>query len=567
MLTADAERTVSDTEAGNASSLSPAPRARRWWILPALILAVGTACIVGAVVGLAHDRTYRVFYGGVAGMITVFLLWVWFLVLSPAPRAFRGTVLGVTLGAIVLLLALFRHDGHYGDMIPRFVPRWQPSARAKADAYWAETKLAAANGTKTQGTDGAPGTTGSGATSAAAATTEDVPSWPAGPKDWPGFRGARRDGIVRDLDLRRDWDERPPRPVWRHPIGQGWSSFAIVGTHAFTQEQRGPKEVVSCYDAVTGDPLWVHEDVDRFDEQMGGVGPRATPTFHDGRLYALGAMGRLNCLEARTGRRLWQTNILADAGGVANIEWAMSGSPLVVDDLVVVNPGGGNGQGIAAYDRVTGKRRWAFGSEPAGYCAPRLETLAGIRQILVFDGTGLSAHVPETGAQLWRFGPWENQFRINVAQPLVRDGREVLISSGYSMGSAVLEVTRDGDAWSVREKRRDANGFKLKFNDGVEKDGYVYGLDEGILACIEWSTGMRKWKRGRYDYGQILLVGDLIVVQAEDGRVALVEANPEKFVELAVFPAIEGKTWNHPAIADGRLYVRNADEAACYALD
>jgi outer membrane protein assembly factor BamB len=244
----------------------------------------------------------------------------------------------------------------------------------------------------------------------------------------------------------------------------------------------------------------------------------------------------------------------------------MSGSPLVHGELVIVNPGGESGKGVIAYDRLTGKIRWAVGDEPAGYAGARVETIQGVEQLLVFDGTGLSAYDPTKGTELWRFGPWENGPQINVAQPIVRDERRIFISSGYQVGSTLLNVEQVDKKWRVSQTWETPNKFKLKFNDGVYHDGHVYGLDEGILACIDYETGKRRWKGGRFGYGQLLLVGDRLLVLTETGEVVLVKASPDKLTVVTRIQAIEGKTWNYPAIAGGRLYVRNGAEAACFDL-
>jgi outer membrane protein assembly factor BamB len=340
-----------------------------------------------------------------------------------------------------------------------------------------------------------------------------------------------------------------------------------VGDRIFTQEQRRNEEVVVCYHAQTGRQLWVHADSVKFDEPMGGVGPRATPTLFDSRLYTLGATGILNCLDAITGEPLWpqSVNILEDAGA-DNLEWAMAGSPLVYDDLVVVNAGGRQGRGVIAYDRFSGTIRWATGNDPASFCAPRLETINGVRQILIFDGFGLKGHDAATGDELWRTREWTNEPKVNAAGPIVRDGHRIFIASGYGVGCGLFKIMFADGSWSVREEYVRPNRFKLKFNDAIYYDNHLYGLDEGILACHNFDTGRRVWKRGRYGYGQLLLVHDVLLIQAESGEVALVEANPNAFREIARFQAIDGKTWNHPVLHRGRLFVRNAQEAACYDL-
>jgi outer membrane protein assembly factor BamB len=354
--------------------------------------------------------------------------------------------------------------------------------------------------------------------------------------------------------------------VWGpQPIGLGWSSFAVAGDRLFTQEQRGDEELVVCYDATNGNQLWTHADLARFSEALGGDGPRGTPTIDDGRLFALGATGVLNCLDAATGKSIWQRDVLVDAGNgtrVANIEWGMAGSPPVWEGKVFAVPGGGQGREVIAYDVATGEIAWAAGDGTASYASPRIETIGGTPMLLVLDADSLKGLDPATGEQLWSFGPWTNQPKVNASQPVVQ-GDKIFLSSGYTIGSVLLQVSLQGGDWTVKEVWRNNNEFKLKFNDAVYRDGYLYGLDEGILACYEFETGKRQWKKGRYGYGQVILLGDTLVILAEDGTLAAVAASPNEFDELARVPVLDGKSWNHPAFARGKLFVRNDREATC----
>jgi outer membrane protein assembly factor BamB len=365
--------------------------------------------------------------------------------------------------------------------------------------------------------------------------------------------------------LSRDWTAQPPITIWRQPIGGGYAGFAVAGNIVVTIEQRRDNEAVVCYDQDTGRERWFHEYTAHFSESLGGPGPRATPTIFDGAVYSLGASGELVCLDGATGRQIWHVNILADTRA-QNLQWGMAGSPLVFDELVVVNPGGSDG-GVAAYDRRTGSKVWSAGKHKAGYSSPALATLGGYRQILVFDGAGLAGYDPAGSGELWRY-PWSTMQDINVAQPLVLDGERVLISSGYGVGCALLRVRRDADRWSVEPvwPTKVSRAMQCKFTSPIEYEGFIYGLDDGIMVCVDPTSGSRCWKKGRYGHGQILLVGDVILVLTEIGDVALVEADPQQHRESARFHALDGKTWNTPALSGNRLFVRNHREMACYEL-
>jgi len=381
--------------------------------------------------------------------------------------------------------------------------------------------------------------------------------------DYPQFLGPDRNATIVGLRLARDWSARPPREVWRREVGAGWSSFAVHDGMAVTQEQRGPDEMVVAYDLMTGDVVWSHGDPERFEETIGGIGPRATPTIAGGRVYALGATGRLNALDLATGVPIWSRNILTD-NDATGPEWGNSGSPLVIDDLVVVSAGG-RGRSLVAHDRETGEPVWAGGGDASGYSSPLVTTLAGVRQILIFNKGSVVAHDPATGEELWSY-PWP-EMQPNVAQPLPLPGDRVLVSSGYGVGSKLLHVVLGpgGDALDV-ELLWESPRLKAKFTTIVFRDGYVYGLDDGVLVCLDPDTGERRWKEGRYGHGQVLLVGDVLVVQTEDGDVALVEANPDRHLEIARIPVVSGRAWNTPALAGPYLLVRNDREAVCLEL-
>jgi outer membrane protein assembly factor BamB len=382
---------------------------------------------------------------------------------------------------------------------------------------------------------------------------------------WTEFRGPQRDGHYRGRPILTAWPAPGIAPLWKQPVGGGYASFVTANGRAFTIEQRGQQEVVAAYDIRTGRELWAHGWPAAFSEQMGGDGPRATPTWHDGRLYALGATGELRALDDASGQQRWRTNILEDAGA-SNLSWGMAASPLIVDGKVIVLPGGSGGRSVAAYDLETGRRAWSALDDVQSYSSPMLATIGGVRQILMFTSSRLAGIAPDSGALLWEFS-WRGggDSGINASQPLVV-GDRVFISTGYGVGAAMVQVTRDGDRLSVREVWR-TNRMKNQFTSSVHHEGYIYDLDEAILACIDAATGELKWKRGRYGYGQVMLASGHLIVLTESGELALVRATPESHVEIARFPAIEGRTWNHPAMADGILLIRNVNEMAAFDLN
>jgi outer membrane protein assembly factor BamB len=389
------------------------------------------------------------------------------------------------------------------------------------------------------------------------------PLAPSPPPYWTDFRGPDRDGHYRERPILTTWPADGLTPLWKQPIGAGYASFVVARGRAFTIEQRGAQEVVAAYDMATGRELWTTAWTAAFHEMMGGDGPRATPSWADGRVYALGALGELRSLEDATGRTVWRTNILSDAGA-ANLQWGMAAAPLIVDNTVVVLPGGRGGQSVVAYDRATGKRAWSALDDQAAYSSPMLVTIAGVRQILVFTASRLVGIAPEGGQVLWEY-PWKTNYDVNAAQPLLIGDNRIFISSGYGAGAAVIELTGSAAGFSVREVWRNIR-MKNQFTSSVLHEGFIYGLDEAILACLDATTGAVKWKGGRYGYGQVMLASGQLIVLTEDGDLALVRASPDGHQELARFPALDGKTWNHPAMSGGYLLVRNINEMAAFDL-
>jgi outer membrane protein assembly factor BamB len=394
-------------------------------------------------------------------------------------------------------------------------------------------------------------------------------------------------------ELARDWSAEPPKLVWKQPIGAGWSGFAAVNDYAVTLEQRGADEWVTCYEIATGQPLWGHSIEGRHENPMGGVGPRGTPTIHQGRVYALGATGVLRCLDGRTGKLIWSDDLraryeLTAFADEALVQWGRAASPLIVDDLVVVPGGGptGKAKNLVAFNSETGRLVWESenikdngAADQISYASPSLATLAGRRQILIVNESTASGHDPATGERLWTF-PWPggSSSFASASQAVAIDANHVLLSKGYSGGAELIELAASPDGTrsvpttegsgsiTVASQWKMPRLLQTKFTNVVVRDGRAYGLSEGILECVELTTGQRKWKSGRYGHGQILGVGDLLLVLSEQGELSLVELNAEAFHALGSMPVLEGKTWNTLCIYGKRLLVRNAQEAACYEL-
>jgi outer membrane protein assembly factor BamB len=391
--------------------------------------------------------------------------------------------------------------------------------------------------------------------------------------DWPQWRGPRRDGVAAGR-LLTDWPAQGPPRLWQVDGGEGYSSCAVAGGRLFTMLRDGDQEIVLCLDAVTGEPKW------RFPYHApfvngNGSGPRSTPTLDGDRLYTVGATGLFHCLDAATGKPRWEKahDLLAEFAA-PNIQWGVSFSPLVDGDLVFTNPGGPNGNALAAFDKISGQLRWKTGSDPAGYSSPIAVQTGDLRQVLFFTGDSLVGVTAADGKPLWRF-PWDTQFKVNAATPIAfraevggRTADYVFITSGYAKGCALLKLLPDGKGGCAARAVYTSNHLCGHFASPVRSGPYVYGFNESELTCMDLRTGDVKWTKPReFNKGSLLRVNDSLLVLGENGKLALVEATPEEYREKASFRPFRQKSWTMPVLAGGRVYLRDEDKIACYDVE
>ena len=575
-----------------------------WWLFfsrASWSERVGALVIMVAAALAIRPFLHQSILGGMMGLM--FALYALPPVLGPAFVAWaalsrrvstraRWATLVATVFAACAVWLLFRTDGIVKGSASQLAWRWTETAEerllaregaALPPAPTPEAAVPAAEegapGADAAGTPGglprsaatrgasapeAAPTAGRAAISAPDAVKEVAAADPLAVRSqWPGFRGPLRDGIVRGLRIGTDWASTPPVEVWRRPVGPGWSSFAVGRELLYTQEQRGEEEMVTAYRVATGQPVWRHRDPVRFWESNAGAGPRATPTVAGNRVYAFGATGILNALDARTGKRLWSQDVASDTDRRVP-DWGFASSPLIVDNVVVVAASGT----LAGYDAATGVRRWVAAAQRGSYSSPHLTIIDGIAQVLLMSGSGVVSISPATGTVLWQHD-WQ-EGGTTITQPALTPDGGILINAVAMAGGAGtrrLSVARTGDSWVV-EERWTSIGLKPYFNDFVLHKGHAYGFDGNILACISLDDGTRKWKGGRYGNGQLVLLADqdALLVLSEDGELALVSATSDKFTELARVPALNGKTWNHPAVVGELLLVRNGEEMAAFRL-
>lgn len=447
----------------------------------------------------------------------------------------------------IAALSSLRVHGVTGEFQSEFDWRWNPSPE--------ERLLAKANASAASNVESAP--------------PSETSAWTLQPTDWAEFRGSVRDGSVVVPDFQPDWKSSPPKQLWRQSVGPGWSSFCVVDGHVITQEQLGENELIICRNSTTGDVVWKVATVSRFEEPVAGAGPRGTPTFVDGKLYVQGASGDLLCLEAATGREIWKRNVVKETGAKIP-EWGFSASPLVHNGQVTTFAGA-DGKGLITFDANSGEVLWTAACGKLSYCSPQISSICNEEQMLFCSDTGLIAVEPATGKVLWSH-EWPTGGIARITQPAVlanADGTsDVLIGTGLGVGLRRIHVSKESDAWKISESWTTTR-CKPYFNDFVIHEGHLYGFDGTIFMCVQLTNGDVKWRARGYGSGQVLLVkpsGHLIIL-SETGDLSVVEAKPEKHTELSKIHAIDGKTWNHPVVADGKLFARNGVEMVCYELN
>lgn len=524
------------------------------------VIAVLIAAMVIAVIQAFAARTdyqHAFFASAAVGLTAVVYVAVQLHRLAAAAGYRRLVPLSVA-ALIVAAVALLRVDGFTGEMVPIF--RWRFASDTSGPPVEKIAKRSESGATDR--------------TRPAAAASSDSTR----------FLGNSRTGVLSQRAFAVPQSPEDATTLWQQGIGEGWGSFAVEGDQAVTLEQRGDEETVAAYRLADGALLWIQSHAARHEHPYGGIGPRSTPTIAGDAVYAQGATGYLWCLDLDSGRPRWTADLLELAGWDQEasedaIPWGRAGSPLLVDGLCVVPFGAPDhaegladkGRSLIALDVETGQVEWTAGDDQISYASPQLMTLGGQRQIVSVNEETVTGHHIDTGQTLWSY-PWpgESNARATCASAVPAGQNRFLIGKGYGGGSAVVEVTSAGEAaWQTQTVWASSRLLKTKFNHSCVDGDVAYGLSNGTLQAVDLTKGRRLWQQSRgsrYGQGQLVLAGDVLVVQAESGDVAFVAADPERYRELARLPALKTKTWNIPTVAGRHLLVRNDRESICYLL-
>jgi outer membrane protein assembly factor BamB len=380
------------------------------------------------------------------------------------------------------------------------------------------------------------------------------------------YLGPNRNARLDDVQIDTDWEKSPPSRIWQTTFEGGLGAFVVSKEGcALTLTQIGKNESIVGFNAA-GQGMCQYKYPALFEHGLAKSGPRSTPLIADDKVYAIGALGTLTCLYLNQGEKIWQ--IETATKGAKTPPYGVASSPLLVDGKLIVCRPSSDGKSVAAYDPADGKLIWEGGNAEAGYSSPLLATLAGVRQIVVFNAENVTGMEIETGSLLWSH-PWTNLEKNNCSQPIVIPGEpdRLFVSTGYGKGAVLLAIEKSDDGKLVPRVIWESKQMRNKFSTSFVEGGVVYGLDDGILAAIDLETGKRLWKKDRIGHGQLLWVGGKIIALTESGDLQLIEVSREGSKVLGkVEGALEGKTWNHLALAPPFLFVRNDREGVCFEL-
>jgi len=368
--------------------------------------------------------------------------------------------------------------------------------------------------------------------------------------DWPNWRGPNYDGISRETGW-SVWPTTGAEILWRASVGTGFSSVTISQNRLYTMGNTSDTDTIYCLDAGTGQPLWEHSYPSALQANLYEGGPNATPTVAGPYVYTLGKHGDVFCLDKANGKVIWQRNVKKETGAKAN-EWGFAGSPLVYEDMVIVNVG----KAGTALNKTDGAILWTTGKEPAGYTSAVPYSLNNQNCIAVVGGEAAYGLEAKTGKILWEF-PWKTSYKINAADLIVYQDL-VFISSGYNKGCALFRIADNKPAavWENKEMRN-------QFSSSVLWQDHIYGFDGNTgknvpLRCLEFATGKETWTQEVEGMGSLTASDGKLIYMTQAGELVIAGANPQRYEEIGRAAVLSGKCWTVPVLAGGRIYARNA---------
>jgi outer membrane protein assembly factor BamB len=514
-------------------ALSRAPWRDRWLFLVLGVVTFGVIC-------LAQDRSLGILIVLYGTTIALGCLTIALIVSRQIDWRSRKWIAYVAWALPLLCWLVLGSDGMEASFAPELRWRWSPNAEARALMAKKKDTIRSAG--------------------------KVVRSVTLREGDWPRFRGSQSDGLASDqgLDLN---DSIQSKLVWKQPIGPAWSSVIVVDGLLYTQEQRGDNEAVVCMEAATGAEVWSYSYPARFVDQtqVSGVGPRSTPTFANGKIYTVGGTGIVTCLDAASGEFVWKRNLSEDCGTPVAM-WGFSTSATLQGDRCYLLGGGNkpNSKDSICYDAESGEIQWSASGSGETYSSPQLVTLCDEEQIIVSVGSAVIGRSAADGTERWRISAGIGNMSL---MPLLFRKDQLLVPSGDGDGSCLVEVKHIQEDWQVN-KQWTSSRLRPDFNDVVVVDELVLGLTKGMLTCVDSSDGKLLWKKFRFGSGQVIGLPShrAVMVISEQGEINLIRVSTKEPTVIHAWPAVTGKTWNHPVLVGNRVYCRSTEEIACYEL-
>lgn len=376
--------------------------------------------------------------------------------------------------------------------------------------------------------------------------------------DWPQYMGPTANGLAPDKGINKNWAQKPPKALWQVALGDdGYAGPAVAEGKVFVIDHAGNQDIVRAIDLTTGQDAWrfAYDDTDQANYGFA----RSTPSYSEGKLYTLGRMGQLFCLDAKTGQKVWALSIQQQFGG-QRPQWDYAASPLVDGNKVIVEPGGPTN--TVALDKTTGQVIWKGGnSDVAGYATPVVATINGVKEYVVFTGKSCTGVDAQTGRLLWAV-PWKTEYDVNAPMPIVAQNF-VFISSGYNSGCALYQITPPQGPkalWSSKE-------ISPHFNSPIFYKNVIFAVSEDFFVCLNGMNGQSNWRQFGFGKGSVVAVDDvLIALDGKDGNLVMAEADAKAYKELGRLKPLGGQSWTAPIIADGKLIVRNKKGMVCLDL-